>query len=191
MYTQETAGLVNVAVAPQTLNTTILSHIPVVEAVSLLIFNYSACLATEVNRTVALVKFTIERWVQIAVTTRNQIQLHIRHNNVPEPQKKGQDAKTKPPIQVVDATYTIKMTMKTSILFALDSDQKEVLVSETQKGSNQVTFIQRISYQENELLYDAVAQLTKITTTPNLDLKIFKAMDHVCQLIYLKHLEKK
>ena len=92
---------------------------------------------------------------------------------------------------MVDATYTIKMTMKTSILFALDSNQKEVLVSETQKGSNQVTFIQRISYQENELLYDAVAQLTKITTTPNLDLKIFKAMDHVCQLIYLKHLEKK
>ena len=79
--------------------------------------------------------------------------------------------------------------MKKTILFATDFNTEETIVSESQKGSNKVNFIERIHRTENELLFDAVATLTKITKSPNFDIAIFKAMDKVCQMIYNKHKE--
>jgi hypothetical protein len=76
-----------------------------------------------------------------------------------------------------------------SVLFAIDKNTEETLVSESQKGSNKIDFIERIPRLENEILYNAVVTLTSITTSPNLDVAIFKAMDKVCQLIYNKHKE--
>ena len=74
--------------------------------------------------------------------------------------------------------------MKKTILFAIDFNTEETLVSESEKGSNKVNFIERISRNENELLFDAVITLTKITNPNNFDIAIFNAMDKVCQLIY-------
>ena len=74
--------------------------------------------------------------------------------------------------------------MKKSILFAIDFNTEETLVSESEKGNNKVNFIERISRNENELLFDAVVTLTKITNSTNFDITIFNAMDKVCQLIY-------
>jgi protease II len=81
--------------------------------------------------------------------------------------------------------------MKKTILFATDFNSEETIVSESQKGSNKVNFIERIHRNENELLFDAVATLTKITKSPNFDIAIFKAMDKVCQMIYDKQIENK
>lgn len=77
-------------------------------------------------------------------------------------------------------------TMSASNLFAIDKKTEEVIVSESPKGSNQINFIERISCQENELLYNAVTILTNISQAPDLDVPLFKAMDKVCQLIYAK-----
>jgi len=77
--------------------------------------------------------------------------------------------------------------MKKTILFAIDLNKEETLVSESEKGSNKVNFIERISRNEDELLFDAVVTLTKITNSTNFDITIFNAMDKVCQLIYNKY----
>lgn len=74
--------------------------------------------------------------------------------------------------------------MKKTILFAIDFNTEETLVSESEKGNNKVNFIERISRNENELLFEAVVTLTKITNPNNFDIAIFNAMDKVCQLIY-------
>jgi len=79
--------------------------------------------------------------------------------------------------------------MKKTLLFAIDLKSKEVIVSESQKGSKEITLIERIPQSENELLFDAVSTMTKLTTSPKFDLALFKAMDEVCQLIYQKNVE--
>jgi len=76
--------------------------------------------------------------------------------------------------------------MKKNFLFAIDLKTEEVIVSESQKGSNQVQFIERISRHKNELLYKAVLTLTEISHAPDLDVSLFKAMDKVCQMMYAK-----
>ena len=77
--------------------------------------------------------------------------------------------------------------MKKTILFAIDLNTEETLVSESEKGNNKVNFIERISRNENELLFDAIITLTKITNSTNFVITIFNAMDKVCQLIYNKY----
>jgi protease II len=79
--------------------------------------------------------------------------------------------------------------MKKTILFAIDLNTNEVIVSESQKGSKEITLIERIPQSENELLFDAVSSMTKLTTSPKFDLTLFKAMDKVCQMIYQKQTE--
>jgi protease II len=79
--------------------------------------------------------------------------------------------------------------MKKTLLFAIDLTTHEVIVSESQKGSMEITFIERIPQSENELLFDAVSILTKVTTSPNFDVALFKSMDKVCQMIYQKQSE--
>ena len=79
--------------------------------------------------------------------------------------------------------------MKKTLLFAIDVHTNEVIVSASEKGSMEITFIERIPQRENELLFDAVSSMTKLTTSPNFDVALFKAMDKVCQLIYAKHAE--
>jgi hypothetical protein len=81
--------------------------------------------------------------------------------------------------------------MKTTILFALDLKTEEILISESEKGSNKVNLIERIQRKDNELLFDAVVTLTGIASSADIDLAIFKAMDKVCQMIYNKHVETK
>ena len=81
--------------------------------------------------------------------------------------------------------------MKKSLLFALDAQTEETLVSESQKGSNKIQFIERIPRSTNELLYDSVAILTKISQPSQFDAEIFKAVDKVCQLMYNKFIENR
>lgn len=81
--------------------------------------------------------------------------------------------------------------MKKTILFAIDLKTEEILVSESEKGSNKVNFIERIQRNKNELLFDAVVTLTRIANSADFDIAIFKAMDKVCQMIYSKHIENK
>ena len=81
--------------------------------------------------------------------------------------------------------------MKKTILFAIDPKSAAVLISESEKGSKTLQFVERIERDKNELLYNTVVLLTQMTHSADLDLAIFKAMDKVCQLIYAKHIEKK
>ncbi len=79
--------------------------------------------------------------------------------------------------------------MKKTILFAIDIKTEEILVSESEKGSNKVNSIEQIQRNKNELLFDAVVTLTRIANSADFDIEIFKAMDKVCQMVYNKHIE--
>jgi hypothetical protein len=79
--------------------------------------------------------------------------------------------------------------MTKNILFAIDINTEEIIISESAKGSNKINFIERIRRQNNNILYDAVVTLKSITSACNFDISIFKAMDKVCQMIYSKHKE--
>ena len=81
--------------------------------------------------------------------------------------------------------------MNKSLLFAIDIDTQEVIVSGSSKGSNKINFIERIVQSDNVMFYNAVQTLTSITKSSNFDMAIFKSMDKVCQMMYLKHKESK
>ena len=81
--------------------------------------------------------------------------------------------------------------MNNNLLFAIDKNTEEVIVSDSTKGSNKINFIESINSQENEILYHAVETLTSISKSANFDTTIFKAMDKVCQMIYNKQKEAK
>ena len=73
------------------------------------------------------------------------------------------------------------------MLFAIDQNTNEIIVSESPKGSNKINLVERIKREENVILYNAVVTLSSISSSSNLDISLFKAMDKVCQLIYSKH----
>lgn len=75
------------------------------------------------------------------------------------------------------------------MLFAIDKNTEEIIVSESPKGSNKINTIERIKRDDNVILYNAVLTLTSISCANNLDVSLFKAMDKVCQLIYKKYSE--
>lgn len=77
--------------------------------------------------------------------------------------------------------------MNKNLLFAVDTNSEEVIVSDSPKGSNKVNFIERIERKENEMLYNAAVTLTSITKASTFDVAIFNAMDKVCQMIYNKY----
>lgn len=77
------------------------------------------------------------------------------------------------------------------MLFAIDTNTEEVIVSDSPKGSNKINFIERIGRQDNVNLFKAVEILTNLSSDSNLDTSIFKAVDKVCQMIYKKHKETK
>ncbi len=79
--------------------------------------------------------------------------------------------------------------MNNSFLFAIDTNTEEVIVSDSPKGSNKINFIERISRQDNVILYNAVVTLTSLASASKIDASIFKAMDKVCQMLYSKHKE--
>jgi hypothetical protein len=78
-----------------------------------------------------------------------------------------------------------------NFLFALDAKKEEIIVSESPKGSKTIHLIERISRSKNDMLYNAVKVLTDITQSADFDSSIFKAMDKVCQFIYIKSKETK
>jgi len=77
--------------------------------------------------------------------------------------------------------------MNKNLLFAVDTNTEEVIVSDSPKGSNKVNFIERIGRNDNEILYNAAVTLTSITKAAHFDVAIIKAMDKVCEMIYNKH----
>ena len=81
--------------------------------------------------------------------------------------------------------------MNKSLLFAIDIQTQEVIVSGSSKGSNKINFIERIVQSDNVMFYNAVQTLTSITKSSNFDMAIFKSMDKVCQMMYHKHKEGK
>jgi hypothetical protein len=81
--------------------------------------------------------------------------------------------------------------MSKSLLFAIDGNTQEIIVSDSPKGQNTIVYVERIARENHEELYNAVVTLTSITHSAHFDLSIFKAMDKVCQLMYAKHTESK
>lgn len=76
-----------------------------------------------------------------------------------------------------------------NFLFAIDTNTKEIIISDSPKGTNKINFIERITLQDNENLYKAVELLTTISRATNIDTTLYKAMYKVCQMIYNKHKE--
>ena len=76
-----------------------------------------------------------------------------------------------------------------ALLFAIDKDTEEVIVSKSSKGSNKINFIERIKRTDNETIYYTVKALRSITKLDNFDEKKFKLIDKVCQMIYNNHKE--
>jgi hypothetical protein len=79
--------------------------------------------------------------------------------------------------------------MNKNLLFAIDTNTEEVIVSESPKGSNKINLIERIGRNDNEMLYNAAVTLTSITKASHFDVATFKAMDKVCHMMYTKHKE--
>ena len=79
--------------------------------------------------------------------------------------------------------------MNRSLLFAIDINTEEVIVSESYKGTNKINFIERIKQSDNDMFFNAVVTLTSITKSASFDAKIFNSMDKVCQMMYQKHKE--
>ena len=79
--------------------------------------------------------------------------------------------------------------MNKSLLFAIDINTQEVIVSESSKGTNKINFIERIKQSDNYMFFNAVVTLTSIAKSSSFDARIFKSMDKVCQMIYHKHKE--
>jgi hypothetical protein len=77
------------------------------------------------------------------------------------------------------------------MLFTIDKNTEEVIVSDSPKGSNKINFIERINRKDNTDLYKAVELLTSNSNTANFNPLIFKAIDKVCQLIYNQYKETK
>lgn len=77
------------------------------------------------------------------------------------------------------------------MLFAIDQNTNEIIVSESPKGSNKINLVERIKREENAILYNAVVTLSSISSASNLDISLFKAMDKVCQMVYVKHKENR
>jgi len=80
--------------------------------------------------------------------------------------------------------------MNKSLLFAIDKNSKEVIVSETCIDSNKINFIERIKQSDNNMFFNAVVTLTSIAKSSGFNLEIFKSMDKVCQMIYHGHQQK-
>ena len=79
--------------------------------------------------------------------------------------------------------------MNRSLLFAIDINTEEVIVSDSSNGYNKVNFIERIKRSDNDMFFNAVQTLTSIAKSSSFDAKIFKSMDKVCQMMYDKHIE--
>lgn len=77
------------------------------------------------------------------------------------------------------------------MLFAIDQNTNEIIVSDSSKGSHKINLVERIKREENVILYNAVITLSSISSESNLDISLFKAMDKICQLIYGKYKENK
>jgi hypothetical protein len=75
-------------------------------------------------------------------------------------------------------------------LFAINIEKQEVIVSESPTGSQNIMEVERVARKDNELLYQAVKTLTMVSNAPMFNVKLFKAMDKVCQLIYLNETTK-
>jgi hypothetical protein len=80
--------------------------------------------------------------------------------------------------------------MSKNLLFAVDTTSLEVIVSESPKGSTKINFIERISSNDNEILYHATVTLTCIAKAKNFNVSVFKAMDKVCQMLYNQYKEE-
>jgi hypothetical protein len=78
-----------------------------------------------------------------------------------------------------------------NMLFAIDKNTDEVIVSDSPKGSNKVNLIERIRRQDNADLFKAVELMSSLSSASNFNTSIFKAVDKVCQLIYNQHKETK
>ncbi len=81
--------------------------------------------------------------------------------------------------------------MTKNLLFAIDKNTEEIIVSDSPKGSNKINFIERIKRQDNDIFFNAVLTLTSITKSSKFDAEIFNSMDKVCQMIYNKYKEVK
>jgi hypothetical protein len=73
------------------------------------------------------------------------------------------------------------------MLFAIDFSTEEVIVSNSSRVNDTVHFVERVSRVENEIFFQAVVTLTIISKSPQFDRELFKAMDKVCTMIYIKY----
>jgi hypothetical protein len=123
---------------------------------------------------------------QIAVRHQAPLRKQLQPSNAQELRRRVLDAAIERLIQMDAVIYT-----NMDKLFAIDPDTGEVIVSASPKGSKTINFVERVNRKDNELLYQAVQTLTLVSTAPAFDMKVFRAMDKVCQLVYLNPSSKK
>jgi|TARA_R110000796_G_C14350641_1_gene411534 hypothetical protein len=80
--------------------------------------------------------------------------------------------------------------MSKSLLFAIDNKKQEVIISNSEQGTKKINSIERINKQDNDILFNAVSVLTSITKSIHFDIKVFKEMQKICEMIYKNHLNK-
>ncbi len=73
-------------------------------------------------------------------------------------------------------------------LFAIDPQTEEIIVSQSPKGSVKIEAVERIGKNNHAVLFHAVSALTLLSREQEINMTLFKAMDAICQKIYLSHL---
>lgn len=76
------------------------------------------------------------------------------------------------------------------LLFALDKQTESVVVSESVKNQNKITFKDRIFRKDNDVLYNATTTLTSLTNSTEFNAELYMSMDKICQMIYENHKKK-
>lgn len=77
--------------------------------------------------------------------------------------------------------------MSHSLLFAIDKENQEVVISTSNDGSKKIENKDSIKKSENISLFNAVITLKSLIESDDLDIKVFKAMQKVCEMIYKNH----
>lgn len=73
-------------------------------------------------------------------------------------------------------------------LFAIDTQTEEIIVSQSPKGSFKIEAVERIGKNNHAVLFHAVSALNLLSREQEINMTLFKAMDAICQKIYLSHL---
>lgn len=76
------------------------------------------------------------------------------------------------------------------LLFALDPETKEAVISSSKNGSNDITSISRVSQDQNPELHAKISELDRLVHSGDFSAQKFKNIHKQCQKLWTLHMMK-